>query len=82
MRAVSLNLPDELLEASAECARALRVSRAEYIRSAIERMNRETQARLRAERLATASRKVRAESMRVNAEFAAIEHAPDADQPG
>lgn len=82
MRAVSLNLPEELLEASAACARALRVSRAEYMRSAIERMNRETQARLRAGRLAAASRKVRGESMLVNAEFAAIEHAPDPDSSG
>jgi len=79
MKAVSLKLPDELLEASAECAKALRVSRAQYIRGAIERMNRETQAQLRAQRLAEASRKVRAESIRVNAEFAAIEHAPDPD---
>lgn len=77
MRAVSLNLPDELLAASGECARVLRVSRAEYIRSAIDRMNRETKARFRAQRLADASRKVREESMLVNAEFAAIEHAPD-----
>jgi hypothetical protein len=41
-------------------------------------MNRETQTRLRARRLADASRRVRAESMKVNAEFAAIERAPDA----
>jgi len=44
----------------------------------VERMNRETQARLRARRLADASRRVRAESMKVNAEFAAVERAPDA----
>jgi predicted transcriptional regulator len=79
MAAISLKLPDDLVEASGECARALRLSRAEYIRRAIERMNRETRAQLRAARLAEASRKVRAESMRVNAEFAAIEHDPDAE---
>lgn len=73
MGAISLKLSDELVEASEECARALRMSRAEYIRSAIERMNRETRAQLRAARLAEASRKVREESVRVNAEFAAIE---------
>ena len=32
----------------------------------------------RAERLAEVSHRVREESMRVNAEFAAIEHGPDA----
>lgn len=79
MRAISLKLSDELAQASGECARALHLSRAEYVRRAIEQMNRETRARLRARRLADASRKVREESMRVNAEFAAIEWDPDAD---
>jgi metal-responsive CopG/Arc/MetJ family transcriptional regulator len=78
MTAISLKLPDDLLETSARCAEALRVSRAEYIRRAIERMNRETTARMRAERLAVASRRVRRESMRVNAEFAAVERDVDA----
>ena len=41
-------------------------------------MNRETRARLRARRLRDASHKVRGESMRVNAEFAAIERDIDA----
>jgi hypothetical protein len=59
-------------------ATALRVSRAAYVRTAVERMNRETRAQLRAKRLAEASRNVRKESMRVNAEFAAIERDPDA----
>lgn len=79
MAAISLNLPDNLARASGECARALRLSRAEYIRRAIERMNRETRARLRAERMAEVSRRDREESMRVNAEFAAIERDPDAE---
>ena len=77
MGAVSLKLPDELLEVSGRCAEALQIPRAEYIRRALERMNRETQQRLRAKRLAEASRKVREESMKVNAEFAAIEQDPD-----
>src|SRR5712692_10492278 len=42
-----------------------------------EHMNSEVEARTRAARLAEASRKVRKESMRVNAEFAAIEREPD-----
>ncbi len=78
MGAISLKLPDELLETSGRYAEALRMSRAEYIRRAIERMNRDTHARLRAERLAEISKKVRAESMRVNEEFAAVERDPDA----
>jgi predicted transcriptional regulator len=78
MGAISLKLPDELLTESGQYAQALRMPRAAYIRRAIERMNRETRAQLRAKRLAEASRRVRKESMRVNAEFAAIERNPDA----
>lgn len=78
MPAISLKLPEHLLAASGECAAALQLSRAEYIRKALERMNRDTRARLRADRLRGASRRVRRESMRVNAEFDAIERDVDA----
>ncbi len=78
MRTISLSLTDTVLERSGRCAEALAISRAEYIRRAIEALNRETEAELRAARLANASRKVRDESMRVNAEFEAIDHDPDA----
>ena len=77
MKAISLKLPDELVNASEECAGKLRVSRAEYIRKAIERMNKETKAAFRTERIKQASLKVREESMAVNAEFDAIEDVPD-----
>ena len=43
-------------------------------------MNREFEASARGARMAEASRKVREESMRVNAEFAAIERESDAEQ--
>lgn len=78
MRSIALKMPDELLSESARCADALDLSRAEYIRLAIRRMNRKTIQRVRAERLAELSRRVRKESMAVNAEFAAIERDPDA----
>jgi metal-responsive CopG/Arc/MetJ family transcriptional regulator len=78
MSAISIKLPNELLETSDRYAEALQVSRAEYIRRALARMNQEVEAQLRAARLAAASRKVRQESMRVNAEFAAFETEPDA----
>lgn len=77
MDAISLKLPEDLLRASSRCARSLGMSRAEYIRHAIERMNREAEASARAAKLAKASRKVRAESMRVNAEFSAVEYDPE-----
>ena len=56
----------------------MRLTRAEYVRRALEDKNRETRAGLRASRLREASRKVLGESMRVNAEFAAIERDVDA----
>ncbi len=77
MRTISLSLTDAVLERSGRCAEALAISRAEYIRRALQAMNRETDAQLRADRLTQASRKVRDESMRVNAEFDAIENDPD-----
>ena len=73
MPAISLKLSGALLEVSGRCAEALRLTRAAYIRRALEQMNRETRAHLRARRLRAASRKVRGESMRVNADFAAID---------
>jgi hypothetical protein len=73
MTTISLKLPDDVLEASGKNAGRLNVSRAEYIRWAIVRMNDAMAARTRNERLARASRKVRRESMRVNAEFDAVE---------
>ena len=78
MAAISLKLSEDLLQASGRCAGALRLTRAEYMRRALDRMNRETRARLRARRLGDASRKVRGESMRVNEEFAAFERDVDA----
>ncbi len=76
MESISLKLPGDRLETSDRCAKALGIPRAEYIRRAIERMNREAEERARAERMARASHKVRRESLRVNAELARIERDP------
>jgi hypothetical protein len=78
MKAVALKIPAKLLDESSRLAHCLQISRAAYIRMAIGRMNKKMAARLRAERLAEISKRVRDESMKVNAEFAAIERDPDA----
>ena len=78
MRTITLKIPDDILDESGRLANRLQVSRAEYIRVAVNRMNRRMAAKLRAERIAEVSRRVRKESMRVNAEFAAVEQDPDA----
>ena len=61
---IPLKLPEDVLEESRRNAHALKISRSEYMRRAIERMNREARAELRAKRLAAASKQVRAESMK------------------
>ena len=73
MKAVLLKLPNELVEAGDACADSLGLSRAEYVRRAIGRLNRETAGVQRARQLTNASKKVRAESARVNAEFDEME---------
>ena len=78
MRAISLKIAESTLEEAERLARLLGMPRAAYIRKAIERFNQQSAAEIRAQRLADASRKVRAESMRINAEFAAIEKDRDA----
>ncbi len=77
MRAISLKVTEKELEEAERLSGALGISRAAYIRRAIETFNQSAAAEVRAQRLAEASRRVRAESMRINAEFAAIETDPD-----
>ena len=77
MTPISLKLPEDLIKNSNSCAEALHISRAEYIRRALEHMNRETRSMIRTKRLAEASKKVRKESMRVNAEFSSLEEDPN-----
>lgn len=76
MTTVSLRLPDDLLREAENRAKALHIPRAEYIRRAIAVMNDEVLAHKRRERLMILSKRVRAESMKVNAEFDAVEGNP------
>lgn len=77
MTTLSVRLSDELLKEAEHSAKAMHVPRAEYIRRAIEAMNKEVLTRRRRERLMKVSARVKKESMRVNAEFSAIEHDPE-----
>ena len=78
MTTLSLRLPDNLLHEVDTSAEQLQIPRAAYVRKALERMNAAVAAERRRTRLTEASLKVRAESMRVNAEFDEIEDAPHA----
>ena len=76
MTTVSLRLPDDLLKETENRAKVLRIPRAEYIRRAIAAMNQEVLAQKRREHLIKLSRRIGSESMKVNAEFEAIEGDP------
>ena len=73
MATVSLRLPNGLLKATEHYAETLHLPRAEYIRRAIVAMNEDVLKQSRREQLMKVSKRVVADSMKVNAEFAAIE---------
>jgi len=72
-----MRLPDELMRELDKRAAELDMPRTEYIRRAIRAMNFAIDDVKRRERLQRASLKVRAESMKVNAQFAALERGPN-----
>jgi len=71
---ITLRIPEELLNEVSHLATAMHLPRSEYIRRALDHMNRETASEIRRQRMADASRRVREGSMGVNAEFDAIEY--------
>ena len=77
MNAISMRLPEDVLVDLDRRAAQLKLSRTEYIRAAVQAMNRAVDAEGRKARIRNASLRVRAESLKVNAEFARIEHAAD-----
>ena len=77
MTTISLRLPDDLLNEVEKRAEDLHIPRAEYVRRALERMNRDVLQQRRRTRLMELSLRVREESMNVNAEFSKVEHEPE-----
>lgn len=77
MGTISIRIQDDILKMVDERAKALHIHRAEYVRRAVTAMNEQVARELRKKRIMNASRRVREESMKVNAEFDAIEDAPD-----
>lgn len=75
---VSIRVNDKLLRAMKANAARLALSQTDYIRKAIEHMNRETERHEREAQLKHASLRVRQDSMAINAVFSEIEHDPDA----
>ena len=77
MKSVSLRLPDEIADEVEKKAKNLELSRTSYILLAIEAYNRLLDKEARNQRMAAASRKVRANSLRVNRKFSRIENDPE-----
>ncbi len=78
MNTISIRLPDELLREIDVLAKKSKLPRAEYIRQAIEQMNKEILLQQRNTRMASVSRRVRKESLKINAEFSEVENDPGA----
>ncbi len=78
MALVSIRLSDELLKTLKMRAQMLQLSQTDYIRTAIEHMNYEAGKIERTQRLKEISLRVRKESMKINAQFSKVEHAPKA----
>ena len=78
MNAITVRLPDQLFRELDDKSKKLKISRALYVRKALEHLNQEIDVQQRRERLKKISLKVRSESMKVNAEFSDIEDYPDA----
>lgn len=78
MSTLTLRLPDKVINQTELSAKKLNISRSEYIRRCIEKMNAELYENEKRKKLIDASKRVRGESMVVNAEFAEVEHDPKA----
>jgi predicted transcriptional regulator len=76
MTTISIRLPDSVLEEVDKIAKDLNLPRTEYLRRAILNMNNKVKEDRRRARIMKLSKRVRKESMRVNAEFSEVEYDP------
>ena len=75
---ITVNIPDNIIFDADKNAGILHIKRSEYIRKALEYMNKQILKNERYVRLQYLSNLVRSESMEVNSEFGEIEHDPKA----
>ena len=74
MATISLRIPDKLLTEVTRYSKEMNIPRTEYIRKSLIEMNHQMELKMRRKRMMDASRRVREESMKVNAEFDAMEY--------
>jgi metal-responsive CopG/Arc/MetJ family transcriptional regulator len=76
MTTISIRLPDNVLDEVDRIVKDLNVPRTAYLRQAILSMNSKVKEERRRTRVMKLSKRVRKESMRINAEFSEVEHDP------
>ena len=76
MTTISIRLDDKVLDEVDKIEKDLNVPRTAYLRQAILSMNSKVKEERRKTRVMELSRRVRKESMRINAEFSEGEHDP------
>jgi len=76
MTTISIRLPDSVLDEVDKIVKDLNVPRTAYLRQAILSMNSKVKEERRRDRVITLSKRVRKESMRINAEFSEVDHDP------
>lgn len=74
MATISLRIPNKLLTEVTQYSKEMNIPRTEYIRKSLIEMNHQMELKMRRKRMMDASRRVREESMKVNAEFDAMEY--------
>jgi len=74
MATISLRIPEELLTEVTQHSKEMHIPRTQYIRKSLIRMNQQVELEMRRKRMMSASRRVREESMKVNAEFDTMEY--------
>lgn len=75
---ITVNIPENILQQADQNAHLLHIKRSEYIRKALEHMNKQILKNERYARLQYLSKLVKDESRKVNAEFEEIAHDPEA----
>jgi len=74
MATISLRIPEKLLTEVTQHSKEMHIPRTEYIRKSLIRMNNQAELEMRRKRMINASRRVREESMKINAEFDTMEY--------
>jgi metal-responsive CopG/Arc/MetJ family transcriptional regulator len=76
MSALTVRLPNNVIDEVNNRAKKLHITRSEYIRKSIENMNKKLQQQERKDKFIRVSKLVRKESMIVNSEFSKVEYEP------